>query len=100
MLSGRISKSIPVRRMRNGDARIRNWRTTESVVFYDTYVVCSYIQIRNSPILTLQSNRLFAFYKGTLSILRMKTKRLQLVQVQVVAFFMQKITSFGTKRQK
>ena len=29
MLSGRISESVPVRRTRNCDARIRSWRTTE-----------------------------------------------------------------------
>ncbi len=29
MLSGRISESVPVRRTRNCDARIRRWRTTE-----------------------------------------------------------------------
>ena len=29
MLSGRISKSVPVRRTRNCETRIRSWRTTE-----------------------------------------------------------------------
>jgi len=29
MLSGRISESVPVRRTRNGETRIRSWRTTE-----------------------------------------------------------------------
>ena len=29
MLSGRISESVPVRRTRNCDARIRSWRTTK-----------------------------------------------------------------------
>ena len=38
MLSGRISKSVPVRRTRNCDARIRSWCTTKPPL---QYVLCA-----------------------------------------------------------
>ncbi|KAF0236130.1 MAG: hypothetical protein FD181_2945 [Prolixibacteraceae bacterium] len=37
MLSGRISESVPVRRTRDCDARIRSWRTAEPAL---QYVLC------------------------------------------------------------
>jgi len=37
MLSGRISESVPVRRTRNCEMGIRDWRTTEPAL---QYVLC------------------------------------------------------------
>ena len=41
-LSGRISESVPVRRTRNCDARIRSWRTTEPRPAICTYYALTF----------------------------------------------------------
>ena len=45
MLSGRISESVPVRRTRNCDARIRSWRTTEPRPAICTLLYCVFYSI-------------------------------------------------------